>query len=162
LDLKLRCIVISPRDGDGEHETNDTRAAGRNGRIIASMDAYHEKRMAMFDACLGQAEANTTKTVPDPGMMQSAGEHQDVSREEAAITPVKGLKKRRRVQNLAWTAARRGRMGAGEFMDLGESRLSPAGRRPVVQHWHGERRNSYGKMGPRIIVDSARSWPSPG
>jgi hypothetical protein len=56
---------------------------GTEERIIARMHAYHEKRMATLDAhqkmmraCLGQTEANTEKI--DPGMMQSAEEHQDV------------------------------------------------------------------------------------
>jgi hypothetical protein len=46
--------------------------------LLARVDAYHEKRMTMFEAyeksimaCLGQAEANTKKTEQDPGMMQS-------------------------------------------------------------------------------------------
>jgi hypothetical protein len=42
-----------------------------------------------------KTEANTGKI--NPGMMQCVEEHQDVAREEAAITPVKGLRKRRRV-----------------------------------------------------------------
>jgi uncharacterized coiled-coil protein SlyX len=36
------------------------------------------------------------KTVPDPEMIQSVEKHQEVPREEAAVTPVKGLRKRRR------------------------------------------------------------------
>jgi hypothetical protein len=68
--------------------------------LLARMDAYHEKRMARFDAYeksmmarLGQAEPYREKIEQDPGMMQSMEEHQDVPREEAPITPVKGLKK---------------------------------------------------------------------
>jgi hypothetical protein len=66
-------------------------------RLLKIMDAYHEERMAMSDAhqkrmiaCLGQTDANTEKT--DPGMMQSAEEHQDVPSEDVAVMPVKGLK----------------------------------------------------------------------
>jgi hypothetical protein len=40
-------------------------------------------------------------TVLDPEMMQSVEEHQEVPTEEVTVTPVKGLKKRRRVQKLA-------------------------------------------------------------
>jgi hypothetical protein len=43
----------------------------------------------------------TEKTEPGPDMMQSAEEHQDVPREEAAVMPVRGLRKRRRVWKLA-------------------------------------------------------------
>jgi hypothetical protein len=41
------------------------------------------------------------KTEPDPGMMQSAEEHQEFPKEDAAVMPVRGLKKRRRDRNLA-------------------------------------------------------------
>jgi signal transduction protein with GAF and PtsI domain len=47
-------------------------------RMETLTDAYHEKRMAMFDAyekrmmaCIGQTEANTEETEQDPGMIQS-------------------------------------------------------------------------------------------
>jgi hypothetical protein len=46
-------------------------------------------------------EADTEKTEPDPGMMQSVGEHQEVPKEDAAVMPVRGLRKRRRDRNLA-------------------------------------------------------------
>jgi hypothetical protein len=75
--------------------------------LLARMDAYHEKRMAMFDAyqkrvmaCLGQEEADTKKIEQDPGMMQSVEEHQDVPSEDVVLKPVKGLKKRRRGRKL--------------------------------------------------------------
>jgi hypothetical protein len=38
----------------------------------------------------------TEKIEPDPGMMQSAEEHQDILSEDVVVMPVKGLKKRRR------------------------------------------------------------------
>jgi hypothetical protein len=73
-------------------------------RMETLIDAYHEKRMTMFDAyekrmvaCLGQTEA-TEKIEPDPEMMQSAQEHQDILSEDVAVMPVKGLKKRCRVR----------------------------------------------------------------
>jgi hypothetical protein len=40
------------------------------------------------------------KTEPDPEMMQSIGEHQEIPKEEAAVMPVGGLRKRRRDRNL--------------------------------------------------------------
>jgi hypothetical protein len=49
-------------------------------------------------------------------------------------------------------------MGPGEPMDLGESRLLPAGKRPVMQQWYGRKGNSFGELGPRKFVDGARSW----
>jgi hypothetical protein len=57
------------------------------------------------------------KTVPDPRMMPSVEAHQDNPTEDVAVMPVRGLRKRRRVQNLAADSARRRRTGPGEFMD---------------------------------------------
>jgi hypothetical protein len=48
-------------------------------------------------ACHEAMKANTEKTEPDPGMMQSIEEHQETPKGEAAVMPVRGLKKRRRV-----------------------------------------------------------------
>jgi hypothetical protein len=50
-------------------------------------------------ACHSEMEA--TKTDPDPGMMQSAEEHQDIPKKDAAVIPVKGRKKRRRARKPA-------------------------------------------------------------
>jgi hypothetical protein len=61
--------------------------------LLASMDAFHEKRMAMLEAqqkrmmaWFGQTEANTEKI--EPGMMQSVEEHQDVPNEDVTVMPV--------------------------------------------------------------------------
>jgi hypothetical protein len=48
----------------------------------------------------------TEKIETDPGMMQSAEEHQDILSEDVAVMPVKGLNKRRRGRQS--TAGRRG------------------------------------------------------
>jgi hypothetical protein len=48
-----------------------------------------------------ETEAYTEKIQPDPRMMQSVAEHQEVPKEEAALMPVGGLRKRRRDWNLA-------------------------------------------------------------
>jgi hypothetical protein len=58
-------------------------------------------------ACQEATEANPEKlkacqeTEPDPEMMQSEGEHQEFPKEEAAVMPVGGLRKRRSDRNLA-------------------------------------------------------------
>jgi hypothetical protein len=67
-----------------------------NKKRMATLDAHHKRIMA----CLGQMEATTEKTVPDPEMMQSVEEHQEVPREDAAVKSVKGRKKRHRGQKL--------------------------------------------------------------
>jgi Zn-finger nucleic acid-binding protein len=46
-------------------------------------------------------EADIEKIEPDPGMMQSVGEHREVPKGEAAAMPAGGLRKRRRDRNLA-------------------------------------------------------------
>jgi hypothetical protein len=75
--------------------------------LLARMDAYHEKRMVMFDACFGQAEANADKVVQDSGMIQSVEGHQDIPIEDVAVIPVKGLRKRRRGPKVDCRATRR-------------------------------------------------------
>jgi hypothetical protein len=42
-----------------------------------------------------------TETKLDPGLMQSIEEHQDIPKKEAAVIPIGGPRKRRRVCNLA-------------------------------------------------------------
>jgi hypothetical protein len=46
-------------------------------------------------------EADKEKTEPDPGMMQSVGEHQEVPKEEATVMPARGKRKRHTDRNLA-------------------------------------------------------------
>jgi hypothetical protein len=41
-----------------------------------------------------------TETEPDPGMMQSKEEHQEMPKGEAAVMPLGGPRKRHRIQNL--------------------------------------------------------------
>jgi hypothetical protein len=74
----------------------------------ARMDAKHKEMMAMLAAhhirmmaCLGKREADTEMAEPDPGMMQSTEEHQEIPKGEAAVMPVGEPRKRRRVRNLA-------------------------------------------------------------
>jgi hypothetical protein len=46
--------------------------------------------------CHEATEADIEKSEPDSGMMQSVAEHQEVPREDAAVMPVRGLRKQRR------------------------------------------------------------------
>jgi hypothetical protein len=52
-------------------------------------------------ACYEATRADTEKTEPDPRMMQSIGEHQEVPKEEATVMLVGGLRKQCRDWNLA-------------------------------------------------------------
>jgi hypothetical protein len=94
-------------------------------KMDANIKAYHEEMMAMVDAyhermmaCLGKMDADTEKTEPDPGMMQSAEEHQEIPKGEDAVMPVGELRKWRRVRSLAverrqkWKERTRGNHGS--------------------------------------------------
>jgi hypothetical protein len=110
-------------------------------RMEAKIDAYHEKRMAMFDAyekrmtaCLGHTEANKekTKTEQDIEMMQSMEEHQDVPSEDVIVMPGKGLRKQRRVLNPA--AHSRQKEKSGSRRNCGSRRKSDVACRKVSRH----------------------------
>jgi myosin heavy subunit len=91
-------------------------------------------------ACHEATEADTEKTEPDPGMMRSMEEHQEIPKGEAAVMPVGGLRKRRRVQNLAAERRQkpkkrtRGYYGSRKKWPLPAEEMCPA-----VQEWHGEK-----------------------
>jgi hypothetical protein len=110
--------------------------------MMAMVDAYHERIMA----CLRKTEAHTEKTEPDPGMMQSVEEHQEIPKEEAASMPVGGLRKWRRDRNLA---AGRHQKPKGRIQASCESRsrLTIAGKkmtRRATVAWH--KRNVFRKI----------------
>jgi hypothetical protein len=65
-------------------------------------DVHKGKTTASQEA----TEANTEKTEPDMGMMQSVAEHQEAPKEDAVVKPGKGRKKRRMGRKPA--AGRRG------------------------------------------------------
>jgi hypothetical protein len=76
------------------------------------LDDYRKKRMGMFDAqhksiMAHQEEMETRnggeemETECNPRMMPSAEEHHKIPDREAAVTPVRGLRKWQRVRNLA-------------------------------------------------------------
>jgi hypothetical protein len=76
----------------------------REERMKANMDACmadikdnREETMT----CHGATEADIEKIEPDSGMMQSIAEHQEISREDAAVMPVGGLRKQRRSRKQA-------------------------------------------------------------
>jgi hypothetical protein len=75
----------------------------RDRRMEASMNAWREETMSCQEttACHEEMEANSQKIEPDPGMMQSVGEHQEVPKKEAAGMPFEEPRKQRRKRNLA-------------------------------------------------------------
>jgi hypothetical protein len=82
---------------DANQERMETNRQANHEEMMAMLDANHERTMA----CPGKTEADTEKTEPDPGMMQSTEEHQEIPKGEAAMMPVGEPRKRRRVQSLA-------------------------------------------------------------
>jgi hypothetical protein len=70
--------------------------------------AVHSPRASRSETAASQeaTEANTEKTEPDPGTMQSVAEHQVAPKEDTVVKPVKGWKKRHRGRKPA--ARRRG------------------------------------------------------
>jgi hypothetical protein len=64
--------------------------------ISANIEASQETT-----ACHEETEADTEKIEPGPRMTQSVKEHQEVPKENDAVMPVGGLRKRRGDRNLA-------------------------------------------------------------
>jgi hypothetical protein len=98
-----------------------------------------------------------TETDPDPRMMQSIEEHQEIPKGEAAVTPVGGLRKWCRVRNLA--AFRCQKMRERTQGKTGSRRNSAATCRKVSRRakvWHGEKETYSGELGLRKIVSPGR------
>jgi hypothetical protein len=69
-------------------------------RVIHQTESL-EKTCLETTAYYEATETDTEKIQPDPRMMQSVVEQQEVAKEEAAVMSVGGVRKRRRDQNLA-------------------------------------------------------------
>jgi hypothetical protein len=93
---------------------------------------YEEPTSADIKACQKtnagheQTEVDTDKIEPDSGMMQSIGAHQEIPKGEAAVMPVGGLRKRRRVKKLPAEHRRSRRKGHGDIVDGGKEWPLPA------------------------------------
>jgi hypothetical protein len=111
---------------------------------------------------LGKMEAETTyeKTEPDPGMMQSTEEHQEISKGEATVNLVREPRKRCRSGIWPQSTARSKRKGSEQVVSPRGDRPSPAGWCPAVQKWHGKKGTSSGLLRPKEIVDCKRDWSS--
>jgi hypothetical protein len=70
-----------------------------------------ERQMKHLIMARWNTHHETTKTVPDPKMMQSMEEHQEIPTEDVAVMPVKGLRKQRRVRYLAAESRRKRKDG---------------------------------------------------
>jgi DNA repair exonuclease SbcCD ATPase subunit len=103
----------------------------------------------------------TEKTEPDPRMMQSTEEHQEIPNEDAAVMPVGEPRKRCRVQNLA--AESHQKRTDRIWGNHGSRRKSAAvaGKCPVMQQWHGVREMFPEKFRQKTTVDCTWSWRPP-
>jgi hypothetical protein len=112
----------------------ETNRKAYHKEMMATVDAYHERMMA----CLGKTEADTEKNEPDPGMMQSTEEHQEIPKGEATVMPIGEPRKRRRVRSLA--AERRQKQKERTQGNCGSRRKSAAACRKVSRcarvAWH--------------------------
>jgi hypothetical protein len=69
-------------------------------------ETIHHRMKAVLQPIRTELDETTacngaTETKPDPGMMQSIEEHQEIPKEDAAVLPVGGPRRRHRVCNLA-------------------------------------------------------------
>jgi hypothetical protein len=90
----------------GKADQGKKEAERKADREVAErLEAIHnQQKMDSWIADMNSNRKETTarqNTEPDPGMIQSVGKHQEVPKEETAVMPVVGLRKRRRDQNLA-------------------------------------------------------------
>jgi hypothetical protein len=102
-----------------------------------------------------------TETKLNPGLMQSIDEHQDITKEEAAVMPVGELRTQRGVCNLVAELRQKWKERTRENRDKRGSRLPPAGRFSPLQNWADEKGNSSGRIGSRKTVNHGRNWSSP-
>jgi hypothetical protein len=103
--------VVERQEIPNEEVAIHSLKACRNGRTVCQeMTEAHlkceettsadMKACQEATACNEATEAALEKTEPDSGMMQSVGEHREVSKEDAIVKPVKGRKKRHRGRKL--------------------------------------------------------------
>jgi hypothetical protein len=107
-------------------------------------NSNEEVAIHSLKACRSETAAfqEATETKPDLGTMQSVEEHQEIPKQEAAVMPIGGLRKRRRDRNLA---SGRRQKPKGRIRTSCESsrRLTVARRRcSVEQQWHEARETS--------------------
>jgi hypothetical protein len=95
----------------------------RDKRTEANMNVSQKERTTCQEA---------TETEPNPGMMQSIEEHQQIPKGEAARMPVGGPRKRHRVRNLA--AQRRQKQKERTRVHRRSRRKSAAACRKVSRH----------------------------
>jgi hypothetical protein len=100
--------MVARADDNSERDREDlkemmVKIRAETDAIRAETKAIHQRRMAKLDAHQERTMAHqeATETEPDPRMMQSIDEHQEIPKEGAAVMPVRDLMKRRRVCNLA-------------------------------------------------------------
>jgi hypothetical protein len=104
----MEMLKAMQEKADADRKADQEKADAGQAEVIAAIERKTDAWIANIKidreettACHAEMESNPEKIEPDPGTMQSAEEHQEIPMEDAAVMPVGGLRKRRRVRNLA-------------------------------------------------------------
>jgi hypothetical protein len=101
---KMDVLIANRKDDRKETSCQETTEAHLECEKQTSVDMESEEvAIHSLKECRSEKAASqkVTETEADPGKMQSVEEHQEIPKEEAALMPVGGLRKRRRDRNLA-------------------------------------------------------------
>jgi hypothetical protein len=93
----MTTIAIIKTMMDSYQKKAEDSMAKLEGKMVETM----ERQMKHLMTAKWNTHQEVTETDPNTEMMQSAEEHQDIPNEVAAVMPVRGLRKRRRVWKLA-------------------------------------------------------------
>jgi hypothetical protein len=136
--------------------TNQTKLGNNQAEIRSTICAFRSELKETIQHGIKAAvqpkravldETNTcgeeTEAEPDPIMMPSAEERQNIPKADTAVVPVRGLRKQHRVQHLA--SERRQKMGERTQGNGGSQRKFVAARRGMTHRakWHGSRDVSF-------------------
>jgi hypothetical protein len=89
---KMDACVANRRDD--QEETMSCQETMETSLVCEEPISWDMKACQEKTACHKATERETENTQPDPGMMQSIAEHQEVPKEDAAVMLVGGLRKR--------------------------------------------------------------------
>jgi hypothetical protein len=101
-------------------------------RNMAKLNTHQERMMAHQEETETHTCGEETKTEPDPIMMLSAEKHHKIPDGEVAVTPVRGLRKQRRILNLAVEHRQKEQERIRE--NCGSWKKFAANRRAMIRH----------------------------
>jgi hypothetical protein len=93
------------KNEDGLQEKAKASMAKFEGKMEETMEHQMKHFLSYVDQSMKNFHRELMETIettePDPRMMPSAEEHQDIPNREATVMPIRELRKRQRVHNLA-------------------------------------------------------------